>query len=264
MPDLFSNADGYESVMGRWSAHLAALFLDFAGLSDGERVLDVGCGTGSLVAQVAQRASHSTIVGIDPSQPFVVYARERFPDSRIKIDHGTAVDLPYEAASFDRALSLLVFMFIDEDQRAAGEMRRVTRPGGTVAACTWRRDGLEMSTILWEVITGFDPKAVRHPERVLRLNQPGELLELWNQVGFEDCQETELELAMQFSSFDDYWEPYMQGAGPDAAYLLSISAEERQEIRDAVRLRMLQRSRDGAFTLTARALAVRGRVPKMD
>ncbi len=263
MSDFFSNADHYQSIMGRWSVRLAPLFLDFTGLTDGDRVLDVGCGTGSLIDAIAQRAPHSAIVGIDPSEPFTAYARERFTDPRIKIDLGFATDLPYEEASFDRALSLLVFMFIEDYHKAAQEMRRVTRPGGTVAACTWERRGLEMSVLFWEAAVSVDPTAATKTERSLQLNRPGELLALWQEAGFEDPQESELQMGMTFESFEDYWKPYLDGIGPDSAYLLSVPSEQRDDIREALRQRMLQRTRDGAFTLEAKALAVRGRVPKV-
>jgi NAD(P)-dependent dehydrogenase (short-subunit alcohol dehydrogenase family) len=72
MADMFPNAVAYEKLMGRWSEKLAPLFLDFAGVRDGNRILDVGCGTGALVDSVARRASGSSIVGIVPSRPFVV------------------------------------------------------------------------------------------------------------------------------------------------------------------------------------------------
>ena len=63
--------------MGRWSMRLAPLFLEFAGAPAG-RILDVGCGTGSLVQALAEPPARSTITGIDPAQPFIDYCRQRF------------------------------------------------------------------------------------------------------------------------------------------------------------------------------------------
>ena len=62
---IAKGADGYDSYMGRWSARLAPLFLDFAGSADGERILDVGCGTGSLTFSILSRSNVSTIEAID-------------------------------------------------------------------------------------------------------------------------------------------------------------------------------------------------------
>ncbi|MGE3784184.1 MAG: hypothetical protein AB7H71_15800, partial [Alphaproteobacteria bacterium] len=53
---MFQNADGYERVMGRWSRRLAPLLIGFGGLADGDRVLDAGCGTGSLTFTLPQLA----------------------------------------------------------------------------------------------------------------------------------------------------------------------------------------------------------------
>lgn len=64
---MFSNADAYEVNMGRWSQQLAPLFIEFAGIRDGDRMLDVGCGTGSLSLALAGATRRSEIVGIDPS-----------------------------------------------------------------------------------------------------------------------------------------------------------------------------------------------------
>lgn len=65
------DAAGYEQLMGRWSQKLAPLFIDFAGIADGERVLDVGCGTGSLTFALARAADPGEITGIDYSPVFV-------------------------------------------------------------------------------------------------------------------------------------------------------------------------------------------------
>jgi ubiquinone/menaquinone biosynthesis C-methylase UbiE len=150
MAQMFANAIGYQQLMGRWSVRLAPLYVEFAKLRDEGRVLDVGCGTGALVKVVAGITRQSEIVGVDPAQSFVDYARTQITDRRIKFEVGDAMHLPFPTASFDQTLSLLVMMFIPEPERAAKEMKRVTRPGGTVSACTWDRDGLELASIFWE------------------------------------------------------------------------------------------------------------------
>ena len=65
---MFEVAEAYEELMGRWSRQLAPLFVEFAGVRDGDDVLDVGCGTGSLSATLAKVSRASKIVGIDRSK----------------------------------------------------------------------------------------------------------------------------------------------------------------------------------------------------
>src|SRR5947209_7408865 len=72
-----------EKVMGRWSRRLAPLLIRFGGLSDGDRVLDVGCGTGSLTFTVPEIANIAGITGIDLTEPFVEFARSCNTDPRI-------------------------------------------------------------------------------------------------------------------------------------------------------------------------------------
>jgi SAM-dependent methyltransferase len=74
---MFTNAEAYEHNMGRWSQRLAPLFIEFVGVRDADRVIDVGCGTGSLSLALARVTKRSEIVGDDPSVSFVDYARPR-------------------------------------------------------------------------------------------------------------------------------------------------------------------------------------------
>jgi len=93
MAALFANARAYEAQMGRWSALLVPLFAHFAQMTDGGRVLDVGCGTGALVRMVAAMTRHSEIVGLDPAQPFLAYARAQCAYPQITFDRGSTLDL---------------------------------------------------------------------------------------------------------------------------------------------------------------------------
>ena len=167
---------------------------------------------------------------------------------------GDAQALPYPPASFDCALSLLVFQFIPDAGKAARELRRVTRLGGTVAACTWDRHGMEMSALFWDVAGSLDPEAKR-PER---LNRAGQLGELWRAAGLRDVEETALEISMDFGSFEDYWAPLEKGVGPQGAYLVALAPERRKALRQALEARLRDRGAPGAFSLRAQALAVRG------
>ena len=77
---MFEVAEAYEERMGRWSRQLAPLFVEFVGVRDGEKLLDVGCGTGSLSATLARVTKAAQIVGIDASKGFIDYARTRIAD----------------------------------------------------------------------------------------------------------------------------------------------------------------------------------------
>ena len=257
MAQMFANAIAYEAMMGRWSSRLATLFLEFAKIGDADRVLDVGCGTGSLVGAILERTQRARVVGIDPAEAFVDYARTRYPGSRASFDCGSAFTLPYPDDSFDHSLSLLVFHFLEQPGTAASEMRRVTRAGGTVAACTWDRTGQEMNDLFWEECVRLDPGAEMKAQRPKVCNQAGQLTELWGTMGFEDISEVTLEMRTGFTGFDDYWLPYTMEIGPQGMYVASLSPEKREVLRDALRKRFVGR-RDRPFSLRAAALAVRG------
>lgn len=261
MAELFADALAYEAMMGRWSARLAPSFAKFAQISDGGSILDVGCGTGSLAATLAAMGSRSRIVGIDPVEPFVEYARTRCADPRIRFERGNALELPYPAASFDHALSLLVLMFVPAPERAAEEMRRVTRAGGTVAACTWERDGLEMTSVFWEEAVRLDPDAEARSQRPRHSNRAGELAALWRATGLQHVEETTLATRMEFSGFDDYWQPHLKGVAPQGVYVAGLAPQRREALRGAVQKRLLGDGPDRPFSLGGKALAVRGTVP---
>jgi ubiquinone/menaquinone biosynthesis C-methylase UbiE len=153
-------ADTYDSYMGRWSKRLAELFLDFAGLAEGERVLEIGCGTGSLTFAMPARANIAAIEAIDYEAQFIAAARERNMDPRINIQQGDASSLQFGAGQFDRALSMLVLHFVPDADRAVAEMRRVVRPGGVAAATVWDNFGGQPGIrMFWDILAAIEPQA---------------------------------------------------------------------------------------------------------
>ena len=140
MPSMFNarDAGNYEKLMGRWSRHLAPLFIDHAGIADGEEVLEIGCGTGSLTFTLPQKAALAGLTAIDHSEIYLAAAQAKNHDPRIRLEHGDGSALRFPDASFDRTLSMLVLpSVLPEPEMMVAEMRRVTRPGGVLAAAFW-------------------------------------------------------------------------------------------------------------------------------
>lgn len=257
-------AGGYEQLMGRWSQRLAPLFIDFAGIADGDKVLDVGCGTGSLTFELVKHAGLTEIAAIDFSPVFVEAANKRNTDPRVNIRQADACDLPFSDNSFDRALALLVLHFVPETGKAVAEMRRVVRPGGVVAAVVWDHlGGMTGMRMMIDTVA-----ALSEGGRQLRarycwqpMMQPGEMLRTFVEQGLRDVTETQLMIRMDYANFDDYWAPIGAGEGPLGKYVAALDAAERSRVDAAMRDAYQAGRPDGPRSFANVAWAVRGIVP---
>ncbi len=92
-------ADAYDRFMGRYSVLLAAQVADLAGVSPGQRVLDVGCGPGALTGELVERVGASNVAAVDPSEPFVAAARERHPGVDVQQHPRKRCRLPTERST---------------------------------------------------------------------------------------------------------------------------------------------------------------------
>ncbi|MFN0303988.1 MAG: class I SAM-dependent methyltransferase [Burkholderiales bacterium] len=261
---LSTDGNGYEAQMGRWSRRLAPLLIDFAGVTAAGRVLDVGCGTGSLTFELAQNARIGAVQGVDFSSVYVKHAKARTHDPRVGFQVGDACELPFEDGSFDHALSCLVLSFIPDADRAVREMRRVTRSGGTVAAATWdTRGGLVMSRMFFDTAAVLDPHAnERRAKACARpMSRSDGLTKAWRDAGLVDVKRDSLTIRMDFTSFDDFWAPLAGKDGPYAAYFSTLNTDRKEKLRSAVAAAYLDGDPDGPRSYAATAWAVKGKVP---
>jgi len=256
-----SSAKDYEQVMGRWSRRLAEKFLDFAGCLDGESVLDAGCGTGSLSEAIVARTSTTTLHGIDLADAYVDYAQARLPEPRATFSVGDVCSLPFEDGRFDRVLSLLVLHFVPRGAAAVAELRRVAKPGATVAATVWdARGGFVTSRMFCDTAAMLDPRAgeMRARSFTRPMTRPGELAAAWQEAGFREVQDTMLAIRMDFETFEDFWRPYTGSDGPGAAYVATLDNAKRDALRKALRSAYLDGEEDGPRSYAAVAWAVKG------
>jgi SAM-dependent methyltransferase len=255
---MFSESEAYEQFMGRWSRQLAVPFVEFAGVTARDYVLDVGSGTGALASAVLSATDSGRVIGIDPSLAYVQYARTRTNSERAVFEQGDGQHLRFSNAAFDKTLSLLVINFIPDPAKALSEMIRVTRPGGIVAAAVWDYgEGMEMLRVFWDEVVALDPASASRDERHMPLCRTGELSALWRQHGLTGVTEVPLAIALPFTSFDDFWAPFLRRQGPAGTFVASLSETERLALRDRLR-RRLEVDATGSFTLRARAWAVKG------
>ena len=253
-------AEIYDRFVGRYSPHLARAMCDAAEVRPGQRALDVGCGSGALVAALAEVLGAESVAGADPSEPFVEATRAKVPGARIVV--GQAESLPFAAGEFDATLSQLVVNFLDDPEQGLSEMSRVTRSGGVVAGCVWDYAGeMTMLRAFWDAAAALDPEGAtpQMEAHTMRFARPEELGELWQNAGLEEVDVSPLVVEASYDDFEDLWAPFPTGVGPAGAYAASLDAEAQAALRDEY-ARLLGRP-DGPFTLSARAWCAVGRAP---
>jgi SAM-dependent methyltransferase len=257
---MFAQSHAYEPFMGRWSRRLAPLFVEFAGVQDGEAVLDVGAGTGAVAAAILEARPKAHVTGLDVAPDYIAAARQQ-ARRRARFVIGDAQALDFADGTFDRTVSMLALNFLRDPGRALAEQIRVTRPGGLIAGAVWDYgEGMQMLRAFWNEAVAADAFAEARDERHMRLCRHGELSALWLAHGMLAVGELPLTITQPFASFDDYWTPFLGGQGPAGAYVAALTPAKRTVLCDRLRA-LLVGSTDGPFTLTARAWAVKGYAP---
>ena len=135
----------------------------------------------------------------------------------------------------------------------------MTQPGGTVAAAVWDYgQGMEMLRVFWDEAVVLNRDAEARDERHMPLSGDGELAALFRKQGLQEIVNDALTVETRFSSFDDYWLPFLGGQGPAGAHVAGLTDAARSALEARLRARLLAGQQDRAFTLRGRAWAVRG------
>ena len=181
----------YDPVV-RWTTRertFKSKFLAQAAVSPGHRVLDIGCGTGTLVIELKQRCPQATVTGLDADADVLTIAARKLRAAGVEatLDIGRCDHLPYEDATFDRALSSLMLHHLTraEKQRTLTELFRVLRPGGHLYIADWGRAHdifMRGAFLVVQLLDGF---------KTTSDNVQGALPALIAAAGFQGVRETE-------------------------------------------------------------------------
>ncbi|MFQ5744804.1 MAG: class I SAM-dependent methyltransferase [Acidobacteriota bacterium] len=263
--DRWAVGSTYEAFMGRWSRRVAPRFVSWLGVPTSQRWLDVGCGTGALTNAICKVASPELVIGCDPAEALVEYARKHTEDARVSFVVAGSGGLPRSRDGYGSVTSLFALNFLPDAGHALEEMRSLASGGGTISACVWDYQGrMEFLRTFWDVAASLDPGACELDEgRRFPLCRPEALSELFLAAGLEDVRCEPIEMSTDFASFEDYWKPFLGGTGPAPSYVASLEPRGRDALAEALE-RALQTLPDGRIVLTARAWAVRGRTTRRE
>lgn len=257
-PIRFTDGAGYDRFMGVWSRLAGQEFLGWITPQPGLRWLDVGCGNGAFTQLIAEQCAPLSLVGIDPSEAQLAFARQHPLMQSVKFVNADAMALPFQSDSFDLAVMPLVIFFVPEPAQGVAEMARVVAPGGTVAAYAWDMEGggfpYRDVTETLSAIGRSTPMAPRPESSRLEM-----MRDLWASAGLGDIETNVIAVERTFADFEEFWETIL--GGPSAGQALrAMNEEERSGFRELLRAR-LQPAGSGPITLGARAHAIRGSVP---
>ena len=261
--DVWSGGASYEQFIGRWSRPVARAFVEWLAPRPGGVCLDVGCGTGALTGALARTIDPRRVEGVDPSWPFVEYARAHAADPRVVFAVADARALPHAQDTFNVVVSGLMINFVEPPGAAVAEMSRVARPGALVGAYVWDyAEGMRLLRHFWDAAIASDAGAIERDEaRRFPMCQMSALTDLFRSAGLCDVDATSIDVTTRFRDFDDCWSPFLEGQGPAPGYVAGLDEAARLRLRDRFRAD-LPVDPDGSIDLTARAWAARGRAAR--
>jgi SAM-dependent methyltransferase len=265
----------WEAVAPGWGEHaefvdargaeVTARMLEAAAPAPGERVLELACGPGSVGLAAAPLAAPGEVVMSDVAADMVAIAAKRAAAQGLgnvttRVLDLEAIDEPDD--SFDVVICREGLMFATDHARAAGEVRRVLRPGGRAAIAVWgprERNpwlGLVFDAVSAQIGRPVPPPGVPGP---FALDDAGELAELLSGAGLSDVEVAEVATPLRAGSFEEWWTRTRALAGPLATILASLPAEAAGAIESRLREAVKPYGRGDGLELPGVTLIAAGR-----
>jgi ubiquinone/menaquinone biosynthesis C-methylase UbiE len=229
-------------------------------ISAAARVLDAGCGSGSMARLIARSFPQVEVVGLDLRQQYLDFAQAQARAENIPNVHfrcGDIFDLPFADGSFDIVWTKYVLQWVKLPKKALAEIKRVTRPGGTVVSCDYVDSGVEH----YPIASDLDDEIRKVMAAFVDCNIGRKVAPLMIALGFHDVT-VEIEADRLFTVIGRIdpdrrwnWEKQLEAAHPHIAQILGSKAAA-----DRLRERLLSHYDDPATCSFTELYFTRGRV----
>lgn len=255
---FFTDGAAYERLMGGFTRAAGDIFLNWLALPKGLSWIDVGCGTGAFTQLLLDRCAPSRVEALDPAEAQIAYARTTRAAERVNFRVGDAQSLPF-GNEFDAAVMALVITFVPDPNRALAELRRVTKPGGTIGTYMW--DFFNMGFPRQRLSDAVERLGfpVPHPAGYVRSRM--ETMEgYFKSAGLADIATRVIEVDVTYGDFDTYWTAQTELVNDVVQQIRTMSAADVERLKADLRT-TLPKDKNGRIAYKARANAVKGRVP---
>jgi SAM-dependent methyltransferase len=208
-------AHRYDAWAGGANVRAARRLAEFAAVESGERVIDIGCGTGLISRSLGPVRSPLEHMAIDLSPDMIAVARERAtPEEHTQYVVMDAHDLVFHDAMFDVALLGQSLACLEDPWRAFAEIRRVLKPNGRIAvSCRCRSLSTPAQGVFFERLERLAIRRPRTPQHHALFGEPWVLTDMLEMAGFSDIRATQLLVGVQARDVHE-WTEMMQWSGP--------------------------------------------------
>ncbi len=222
-------ADDWASLQEAQHAPFFEAMLDAAGVGDGVRVFDAGCGGGG--ASVLARGRGAVVSGLDASAPLIDIARDRVPDGDFRV--GDLEALPFADESFDAVIAANSIQYAEDRVAALRELARVSAPEARIAVGLFGRpDRVDFRVIfaaIWDSLP--EPPSGDGP---FGLSGEGALKDLVEQAGLNVIETGEVDLPFVYKDTEVFWRALISGGPPQAAKDIVGESALKEAVLEAV------------------------------